>query len=316
MSDATHPTLDAAAFEVLRDVARQEDSVLLRVPVSRDRGAELWLGRDPISAGAPFLSSAERHLLEVHRDEVASWMRLAAFQGLFENPKKAGLMARELDSKRLIELPGQAALATQATDLLRAADPRYLPLESQPILRRASARRNPRRQDPWALAALSLRLVPHPVPRQWFAFRALERGQVSSVRRFLSEWSSPTSSSNVRTHSDRTMLELRGSLAFACSDWNDATRSYRAAASSAVGLRLNALWWALNAAQSGDWETLQAASELFHSQGPLSDELRASAESTFSLATARTGWRPTDAFRRLATTLEGQFGGLLESWCP
>ncbi|MBI1382685.1 MAG: hypothetical protein GC161_16540 [Planctomycetaceae bacterium] len=315
MSDSSHPTLDAAAFEVLREVARQEDSVLLRVPVARGRGVELWMGRDPVSAGATFLSSAERHLLEVHRDEVAAWMRLAAFQGLFEDPQRAGLMARELDSKRLIELPGQAALATQATDLLRAADPRCLPIEAQPILRRASAWPNSRPQDPWTLAALSLRLVPHPVPQQWFAFRALERGQTSSVRRFLSEWSSASSTTNVRTHSERTMLELRGSLAFACSEWTEAARNYRAAASSAVGLRLNALWWALNAAQSGDRDVLRAASELFHSQGPLSNELRASAESTFRLATAASGWRPTAAFRHVATTLEGQFGGLLKSWC-
>ena len=305
MSDTTHPTLDAAALEVLRDVARQEDSVLLRVPVARGRGIDLWLGRDPISAGAPFLSSAERHLLEVHRDEVAAWMRLAAFQGLFEDPKKAGLMARELDAKRLIELPGQAAVAHRATDILRAADPRYLPFETQPILRRASAWPNPRPQDPWALAALSRRLVPHPAPQQWFAFRALEAGHLRSVRTVLRERSAACASKVAGSLAGRAELELHGALAAAECRWEDAARHYRLAALGVGGGCLTACWWAWNEAQAGRVHEFREAMDHWQSLESWTDDLGLAAGKALAAARTAHNWKPTDSAVRLVAHSEG-----------
>ena len=86
MSALQHLSPDV--LEVVRDVARQEDSFLLRV-----QGVPLraFMGDVAPRVGprAPFLSAAERHLLEHCREETAYLFELAqAFSTFYEAGSK------------------------------------------------------------------------------------------------------------------------------------------------------------------------------------------------------------------------------------
>lgn len=73
------PLLDPEVEAILREVAQDPDSVLLRV----DRPKELRVlvaGGDTIVRGKTGLSKAEKQLLEVHRDEAAYLLRLAYYE--------------------------------------------------------------------------------------------------------------------------------------------------------------------------------------------------------------------------------------------
>ncbi len=70
-------TLSAEVEEILRDVARRPGSGLLRVP--RKDVARTVLERGAVAhARAAGMSAAERHLVQVHREEVAFVLRQAA----------------------------------------------------------------------------------------------------------------------------------------------------------------------------------------------------------------------------------------------
>lgn len=78
MSDSSY-LLDPEVEAILQEVAKAPDSVLLRV----DRPKELKVllgGGDTIVRSKTGLSSAERQLLEVHRDEAAYLLRLAYYE--------------------------------------------------------------------------------------------------------------------------------------------------------------------------------------------------------------------------------------------
>jgi len=78
MTDSS-PLLDPEVEAILREVAKDPDSVLLRV----DRPKELRVlveGGDTVVRGKTGLSLAEKQLLEVHRDEAAYLLRLAYYR--------------------------------------------------------------------------------------------------------------------------------------------------------------------------------------------------------------------------------------------
>ncbi len=313
MTASNHPTLDPVAFEVLREIAGQPDSVLLRAPLGARRGRPLdaFLPREPLSAGAALLSSAERHLLSVHREEVAAWLRLAAFQGIFEDPSKTGLMGRELDAQRMIELPGRQALTDRVHRLFAVAEPGALPAEALPSLRRAALSRP---LDPWELAALSLRLEPHIAPRQWFAFRALERGASGVVGQVIGDELHVAQEARIQSASQRACVELLGSLAVARSDWAAAEAAYRQAASSSHGAKVDSIWWALNAAQLGDQDRLRAAQEHCEAQGALGSEVMQGVRAILDVAVKAYSWAPTEAAKRLLSRSSSPLGGVIRPW--
>lgn len=313
MTASNHPTLDPVAFEVLREIAGQPDSVLLRAPLGARRGRPLdaFLPREPLSAGAALLSSAERHLLSVHREEVAAWLRLAAFQGIFEDPSKTGLMGRELDAQRMIELPGRQALTDRVHRLFAVAEPGALPAEALPSLRRAALSRP---LDPWELAALSLRLEPHLAPRQWFASRAIERGQLGVVRQVLGDELHLSQKTPIHSASQRACVQFVGSLATARGDWESAEAAYQRAACSPYGGKRNSIWWALNAAQLGDQDRLRAAQEHCEATGALEPKTLQGVTATLEVAAKAYSWAPTEAAKRLLSRSASPLEGAIRPW--
>lgn len=312
-----HPSMDPNAFGILQEIAAQEDSVLLRSPLGPAgwRPLEAFLPRRPLLSSAPFLSSAERHLLDVYREEVAGWLRLAAFQGIFEDPARRGLMTRELDAKRLIELPGRPALRDRAATYLAAIDPTDLGPEAAPALRRGAAKGFDERQDPWELAALSLRLQPHPTPIWWFAFTALKKGQVQTARRALRESDFPLQDARPpRNPTQRAFVDLAGAVAAAEGQWQEARDFYGKSAESPSGAKVSAFCWALNAAQGGDSDTLRVALDRFDEFGEVSAEFMQATQAAAAIAKSVHSWKPTASAQQLGRKLQGPTSQLLQPW--
>ena len=66
-----HPEVE----HLLAEIAADPNSSLLRIPRAKVL-PELFRPPDPIRQSAHFMTSAERHLLAVHREEVAHWLRV------------------------------------------------------------------------------------------------------------------------------------------------------------------------------------------------------------------------------------------------
>jgi len=107
--------------ELIREIAARPDSVLLRVP----RGSE-WrvLQDDRATAGLSDsrLSSAERHLLALHREEVAFLLRQAAWCRVATSPQGQTFVCRRQAPGRVIAVPEPRVVSVHASSLLRDAD--------------------------------------------------------------------------------------------------------------------------------------------------------------------------------------------------
>lgn len=102
-------TLDPDFEEILREVAADPDSSLLRVPRPKlirglfDRG-------EPVGAHEPGLTQAERHLVLVHRNELAWLLRQACLIKLVEGPRNKLFVSRHLSAHREVRLMSFVAL--------------------------------------------------------------------------------------------------------------------------------------------------------------------------------------------------------------
>jgi len=99
-------TPELAIFEpeledLLREIAADPRSQLLRLP--RPESLPALLARPgPVSAGRAGLSAAERHLLEVHRDELADVLRRACLTRFFSDPQRSIYLNRSRNARELI----------------------------------------------------------------------------------------------------------------------------------------------------------------------------------------------------------------------
>ncbi len=88
---------------ILRDVAADPRSSLLRVKRPHKLG-ELFDAYSPISAHATGLTSAERHLVQVHRNEVAWLLRQACLIKLIEGPTSRQFVSRYVAPNKEVRL--------------------------------------------------------------------------------------------------------------------------------------------------------------------------------------------------------------------
>jgi hypothetical protein len=306
-------SLDPRALAVLQEVAGQEDSLLLRQPRTRGTGSRDFLAKTPVSAGAAFLSAAERQLLTVHREEVASWMRRAAFQLLFEQDGRSGLMARELDARRSIQLPGRQALQEEALLCLAPAGANGMDPEAVSRVERTARVGLANDADPWDLAAISLRLEEHPVPRQWYAFHLLELGHVQSTQRLLAE-AGEIALRPAKSATQRAFLELLGATAAAQGDWGAASDAYVQAAQSPTGGRLTAIWAVLNGLQAGQQDRVRTAIERCADLGIHGMEVDVAVRRALEVARRVHGWKPTGQALQTVRVLDGSLGEALRTW--
>ena len=104
-------TVDSPIFspeieELLREVAAEPDSMLLRMPREKVRGT-LLENRSPLGPMTAGLSSAERELVRVHRDEFAYQLRRAAWIKLAGDGAGPSVVSREWKGNQRISVPSQ-----------------------------------------------------------------------------------------------------------------------------------------------------------------------------------------------------------------
>ena len=110
-------TLSPEVEEVLRDVARRPGSGLLRVQ-RKDVLRTVLAGDSWARATNAGLSSAERHLLQVHREEVAYALRAAAYHRLVHGPDAPEFLADRAIRKLAQAVPSQIDVQRAVTGAL------------------------------------------------------------------------------------------------------------------------------------------------------------------------------------------------------
>ncbi len=113
-------TLQPEVEEILREVARRPGSALLRVP--RKDVARTVLERDTVvHARTAGLSAAERHLVQVYREEVAFALRQAAYYRLTMGESTRGFVANRAFAPLRAAMPSLATVRTAASNAVHAS---------------------------------------------------------------------------------------------------------------------------------------------------------------------------------------------------
>jgi hypothetical protein len=106
---------------ILRDVAADPRSSLLRVKRPHKLG-ELFDAYSPISAHATGLTSAERHLVQVHRNEVAWLLRQACLIKLIEGPTSRQFVSRYTAPGKEVRLLASAEMEQRVREQREQAE--------------------------------------------------------------------------------------------------------------------------------------------------------------------------------------------------
>lgn len=107
--------------EIVREIAARPDSVLLRVP----RGGVLRAFHDDRCGAGTWdssLSRAEKHLLGVHREEVAYALRAAAWHRVAESQRGRIWVSRRIRPGPPLDVPAETRVAMQASAASREAN--------------------------------------------------------------------------------------------------------------------------------------------------------------------------------------------------
>ncbi len=110
-------TLEPEVEEILREVARRPGSALLRVP--RKDVARTVLERDTLlHARTAGLSSAERHLVQVYREELAFALRQAAYYQLAEGTESRNVVIDRVLVSRRDDIPSVRKVRATVSEAL------------------------------------------------------------------------------------------------------------------------------------------------------------------------------------------------------
>ena len=153
-------TLDPEVALLLKEVVEDPRSCLNRTP--REPLAR-WVERreGAVSASEPFMSRAERHLVRVHREEIAHLLCLECQRTVLDGPYNRQLN-RKLNSEYELVVPETDVWSTQAAQYERSA---FAALGDAAELLRTSKRETTVTGSQLAFA--SLRLVPRDGTRNW-----------------------------------------------------------------------------------------------------------------------------------------------------
>ena len=174
-------TLDPVFEGLLREVASDPDSRLLRAPRSRDVPRWLSLGA-PASANDMELGRAERELVRVGREELAWLFRQAALREYVDGERTRGevIRGREVDERhRPLEREAIAESARVARSHLAEEH------DAHAVLERWLRESSHGRPTAAALAAASMRFAPSRHARAIAGSDYLIRGEVVAAEEWL-----------------------------------------------------------------------------------------------------------------------------------
>lgn len=173
-------TLRPEIAEILREVASQPGSALLRVP-RRDVARSVMETGAVAGARGATLSEAERHLVQAHREELAFVLRQAAYLRLNEGVDSRHLMVDRALPHLRDQIPTEKEVRVRGSQALRGdsghgEEPEVIQLLEQCVASTVSV---------WAsagqLAAASHRLVPTDAARMSAALYSISTGAPSNA---------------------------------------------------------------------------------------------------------------------------------------
>ena len=106
--NATPITLDPEVQAILHEVAAEPGSVLLRQPTSD----VFFSPHARLRSTTPSLKAAERELVQVHREELAYWLRAACLRRILTNSDSTVSLTRHLPDRQVLSIPDRDAIAS------------------------------------------------------------------------------------------------------------------------------------------------------------------------------------------------------------
>lgn len=263
---AHHPSLSDDAYAVLLDVARQPRSILLAT-TPRSATRDLLEPPPALSPNTPRLSSAERHLLSHHRDEVARWLQASIARLLSEAPD-VGPMYTQQESGAWLEVPSASELATRGAHLLEWTDGQG----SSPVPRALRALRLGPRDlaSIQALVGVSAGLRADPFHSLVSASLWMAQGHYGAASRTCIELLLHPCSTSV-AHAAHSRL---GSIAAAAGRWDDAEAAYGVAFRWRA-IECTALCALRSSLQAGNAAAVRLWAQRLPEDGPSGDALAA-----------------------------------------
>ncbi|MBI1381494.1 MAG: hypothetical protein GC161_10465 [Planctomycetaceae bacterium] len=295
---AHHPSLSDDAYTVLRDVALQPRSILLAT-TPRSASRELLEPPPALSPNTPRLSSAERHLLSHHREEVSRWLEVVAARLLVDGTHGVGSRCySQSGADRWFRVATREELLAQTAAFLLFPDGRT----SDPIAKAAWLLRTPRAGAELAVevASIAHRFAPNPMARLCAAAAWLHLGASVAAARICRELLAEQASPSVR-HVAWTWL---GACQAHAAQWVDAADSYRFAY-AASGATTTGLWALVNAIQAGDGVLAVQLGVELRPQWEVSTGCRESLVAGLDSASRASDWQWTDAAEAVLRKHEG-----------
>jgi hypothetical protein len=245
-----HPDLSPDAYAVLLDIAKQPGSMLLAVEPSK-WSRELLEPSDLVRPSATFLTSAERHLVAAHGDELERWIWNLVNLQLTQHPFLSPFIHFEADRNTHLQLPSmdtclahlalldQEARQNVSFNLFMRRDDPVRDLERLRRLVVVASRM--RRRPALALFSGSLEMMSKRPAAAASHFRTLRReGGIAS--RLADEWIA--SSAAQQRH------------------WTEACAHYRAATHSRWGVIDDVIQWGAMAYLAGESTELERAANM------------------------------------------------------
>ncbi len=178
---SAEPTIDPEVVSLLREAASSPDSRLLQVPRT---GFSSWLRRrePPLSPREPFLSRAERYLLQEHREQVAYLLYKACQRAILERPPSESMVYRNASPGLEIRLPGPEWWTRETGSASRAMPADGEAMRELFALAEELRPQPAKRLSASELAAASLRIVHRDETRIWLGMALLHESKTKEAR--------------------------------------------------------------------------------------------------------------------------------------
>ena len=213
-------TLDPEVRGLIEEIAAEPGSVLFQKPTSD----VLHSPYDRLRSTTPGLSVAERHLVQVHAEELAYWLRVLCYHGLASYGTKTRPYGRFADlSTHQTDVP---AFDSCVAFIRRERGHTQLPerLEHADL----STASTPSIQSVAEISALSNKFVPTEEARTYYALSLLELGEPHTALCRLQNLAQTTRSIKLRALSHASV----GRVLFCLERYAEAADSYRSSVRS------------------------------------------------------------------------------------
>jgi hypothetical protein len=241
-----HPELSDDVYAILLDIAKQPRSILFTVEPKK-ASRELLEPSDMVRPTATFLTSAERHLVSAHGDELDRWLWNLVNVQLAEHPSLAPFVHRHRDRTTEFELPS-VAICREHLELLQPARTALPPFVSRS---QGDPARELERIRELIVIATRFRRRTKRALHAGLSELALGRFQAATVQ-----------FTRLRAQGgifERIAEEWLGACASFQGKWEDARQHHRRGASGDWGTLESALYWGAFAVLDGSPSDLAAA---------------------------------------------------------